>query len=75
MLVPRIVPFVASDTHCPHAMCTVADAHHRQQPSRLQQQLAELSQQLEVVQRRAAAKEASSRKYKEAVRAFKVRGE
>lgn len=39
----------------------------------MQQQLAELSQQLQVVQHRAAAKEASSRKYKEAVRAFKVR--
>jgi uncharacterized protein involved in exopolysaccharide biosynthesis len=38
----------------------------------MQQQLAELNQQLQVVQHRAAAKEASSRKYKEAVRAFKV---
>jgi hypothetical protein len=46
----------------------------RDQPSRMQQQLAELSQQLQVVQHRAAAKEASSRKYKEAVRAFKVSG-
>eukprot|EP00775_Hariotina_reticulata_P011860 gene11860-12004_t len=44
-----------------------------QQPSKVQQQLAELHQQLEVVQHRATAKEASSRKYKEAVRAFKVK--
>ena len=41
----------------------------------MQQQLAELNQQLQVVQHRAAAKEASSRKYKEAVRAFKVRAQ
>jgi hypothetical protein len=44
-----------------------------QQPQRLQQQVSELTQQVQVVQARAAAKEASSRKYKEAVRAFKVR--
>jgi hypothetical protein len=67
---------------CVRALC----AHHlfpaaqprtdgllREQPQRVQQQLSELSQQMQVVQARAAAKEASSRKYKEAVRAFKVR--
>jgi hypothetical protein len=32
-----------------------------------------MAQQLEAVQQRAAAKEANSRKYKDAVRAFKVR--
>lgn len=45
----------------------------RQQPQHVQQQLSQLTQQLHVVQQRAAAKEASSKKYKEAVRAFKVR--
>lgn len=53
-------------------MLACAEARLREQPSRMQEQLTELSQQLEVVQHRAAAKEASSRKYKEAVRAFKV---
>jgi hypothetical protein len=45
----------------------------RQQPQHVQQQLSQLTQQLHVVQQRAAAKEASSKKYKEAVRTFKVR--
>jgi hypothetical protein len=38
----------------------------------LQQQISQLTQQLHVVQQRAEAKDASSRKYKEACRAFKV---
>lgn len=52
--------------HCP------AEEVMRQQPQRVQQQLSELTQQLQVVQARATSKEASSRKYKEVVRAFKV---
>eukprot|EP00878_Enallax_costatus_P019667 GHUV01020752.1.p1 GENE.GHUV01020752.1~~GHUV01020752.1.p1 ORF type:complete len:800 (+),score=338.07 GHUV01020752.1:19-2418(+) len=57
----------------PFLLLLFAEAEYKQQPSRLQQQIAELNHQLEVVQHRAAAKEASSRKYKEAVRAFKTK--
>lgn len=55
-------------------VCVVcAEASARQQPHHLQQQVSQLTQQLHVVQQRAEAKEASSKKYKEAVKAFKVR--
>lgn len=58
---------------CVYCCCHCApDASCRQQPQHLQQQISQLTQQLQVVQQRASAKEASSRKYKEAVRAFKV---
>jgi prefoldin subunit 5 len=49
-----------------------AEASARQQPQHLQQQLSQLGAQLQAMQQRAAAKEASSKKYKDAVRAFKV---
>jgi hypothetical protein len=57
----------------PRLSMLLAEASARQQPQHMQQQLSQLAQQLQAMQQRAAAKEASSRKYKDAVRAFKVK--
>lgn len=63
-------PFAASyPAPCLHTLAEMRAGHA---PDWLQQQLSEARRQLETVQHRTAAKEASCRKYKEAVRAFKV---
>lgn len=53
-------------------LALAAEASARQQPQHLQQEISQLTQQLRIVQQRAEAKDASSKKYKEACRAFKV---